>query len=502
MDNVISLEEVTGLLKNPPSLAPRPNFFRLRAVRRHIVNVLKNLQHPSYPIHGWTGMATQPALFALLDPLPFIMPGDPGAYPVYGQFALAPQIRMIDGDFKVRKNMYQTSTNIARAIFLMLSDIVPEQYRVSNTPGLSGWNQTMTINEILDQLESTYGRPDATALLQNDALYRGPLSHTDAPETLFLRLELCQEVQILANNPYTDTQMLHQAVLLLRQSNILPTKDYDDWEDVTVKSWPIMKTFFHKRYTKRLTALSMNATAGKHGYTSNNQYGLFNMMQENDSTSTEGTTSVIAAATTTQPPPPISTMGNTYATNTSPEVTTAIAQLMANQTAMMSQMASLSFAPQPPPVPHIVFPTQQTFPGRTVGRGGGRGGTGGSRGGRDNRGKGRGYRGRPSFAEATQLGGYVPPTVPPFGGGIPTNPQQSTMARPPNPIKRFNNWNYCFSCGFDVEDGHTSQTCPVGWRKIGHQVGCTRDNVQQYITAGHKPRLSGQHKSQLPQAEF
>ena len=98
----------------------------------------------------------------------------------------------------------------------MLSNCIQEQYRVSNVPGLSGWNQTMSINEILDQLESTYGRPDATTLLQNNALYRGTLANTKSLETLFLRLELCQEVQILANNPYTDVQMLHQAVLLLR----------------------------------------------------------------------------------------------------------------------------------------------------------------------------------------------------------------------------------------------------------------------------------------------
>lgn len=496
MDYVISSEEITGLLKNPPTLAPRPNFFRLRAIRRHIVNVLKHLHHPTYPIHGWTGMATQPALFALLDPVPFLMPGDPGGYPVYAQFASTSQIKMIDGDFKLRKNMHQSSINIARAIFLMLSDCVPEQYRVSNTPGLSGWNQTMTINEILDQLETTYGRPDATALLQNDALYRGALASTDSPETLFLRLELCQEVQILANNPYTDTQMLHQAVLLLRQSNILPTKDFDDWEDVVHKTWPIMKTFFHKRYTKRLTAISMNATSGQHGYTNSNQYGMFNMVQDADSTSTDGTIHTAAAATNTVPPPAISTMGQSFATNTTTDLTNAIAQLVANQTAMTTQLAALSFAPTPPPVPHVIIPTQQTFTGR-----GGRGGAGGSRGGRGGRGRGRGNRVRQSFADATQHGGYVPPTPPLFGGGIQT-PTQPGVRHPPNPIKRYNNWNYCYSCGFDVEDGHTSQTCPPAWRKHGHQVGCTRDNVQQYLAAGHTPRMSGQHKTQLPQAEF
>ena len=138
-----------------------------------------------------------------------------------------------------------------------------------------------------------------------------------------------------------------------------------------------MKLFFHKRYTKRLTAISMNATSGQQGYTTSNQYGLFNMVQDADSTSTDGTTHTAAAATTTVPPPPISTMGQTFASNTtSPELTNAIAQLVANQTAMMSQMAFLLFAPTSPPVPHIMVPTQQSFTGR-----GGCNGAGGSRGG-------------------------------------------------------------------------------------------------------------------------
>ena len=80
--------------------------------------------------------------------------------------------------------------------------------------------------------------------------------------------------------------MLHQAVLLLRQSNMLPIKDFDDWEDVLVKTWLVMKTFFHKRYAERLTTLSMNATSEQQGYTNSNQYGMFNIVQDADITST------------------------------------------------------------------------------------------------------------------------------------------------------------------------------------------------------------------------
>ena len=40
-----------------------------------------------------------------------------------------------------------------------------------------------------------------------------------------------------------------------------------------------------------------------------------------------------------------------------------------------------------------------------------------------------------------------------------------------NITKMFANWNACYMCGFDIEDGHTSATCPRGWRKANHQEG-------------------------------
>jgi hypothetical protein len=99
----------------------------------------------------------------------------------------------------------------------MLTKIIPEQFRTSNNPTMTGWNQTMSINDILDQLEITFGRPGAAELLINQAAWSAPHSNQDKPESLFLQLEQCQLVAILANNAYTDKQMITNAVLLLRQ---------------------------------------------------------------------------------------------------------------------------------------------------------------------------------------------------------------------------------------------------------------------------------------------
>jgi hypothetical protein len=65
-----------------------------------------------------------------------------------------------------------------------------------------------------------------------------------------------------------------------------------------------------------------------------------------------------------------------------------------------------------------------------------------------------------------------------------------------NKQKWYNNWNVCYSHGFDVENWHTSATC--GTRKMDHQEGYTRDNAQAYIKAGYAPSTKGMLRNILP----
>jgi hypothetical protein len=87
----------------------------------------------------------------------------------------------------------------------MLDANIADQFKVSNVPTLIGWNQSMLIIDILDQLESTYGKPDTITLLHNDTLFRSAFNPTDAPELMFYRIELCQEIQVLAQDLSHDT---------------------------------------------------------------------------------------------------------------------------------------------------------------------------------------------------------------------------------------------------------------------------------------------------------
>jgi hypothetical protein len=89
-------------------------------------------------------------------------------------------------------------------------------------------------------------------------------------------------------------------------------------------------------------------------------------------------------------------------------------------------------------------------------------------------------------------------------GLLPPSPmqplQQQRNANYSNIYTRYNNWNVCFSCGFNIKDGHTLQSCP--FQKVNHQTGFTCKNVQQFIAAGYDPCTKGMHKLVLPTAQY
>ncbi len=106
------------------------------------------------------------------------------------------------------------------------------------------------------------------------------------------------------------------------------------------------------------------------------------------------------------------------------------------------------------------------------------------------------------FADAMRGAGAAPTMTAmiPYRGGIaqpsPGMQQRCKKLDFSNIYKIHNNWNACFSCGFNIENRHTSITCPFKW--WNHQDLFTRRNPQQFIAAGYDPCTKGMHKTVLP----
>jgi hypothetical protein len=208
----------------------------------------------------------------------------------------------------------------------------------------------MSIRLILEQLEGSYGKPNMMTIHQNDLLFQSPFLPREAPEMQFYQIEQCQEIQTIAEDPYTPKQITSNAIRLLMALGIFPLKEFDTWEALPIKMYPILKTFVHEAYTRRLMSIQLCNTAGQHGYVQNPNNNMYNVFGEGDDEVTDKDTILTqtAMAATTG-----STSGGATNTATSKatilsEVFAAINQLMANQTAMMNQMAAMQFSPSTP----------------------------------------------------------------------------------------------------------------------------------------------------------
>jgi hypothetical protein len=105
-------------------------------------------------------------------------------------------------------------------------------------------------------------------------------------------------------------QIMGNAIGLLMQLLLFLLKEFDTWEAMPMKSYPILKMFIHKAYSRRLTSIQLHNTAGQQGYVQENMYNISNK-EEDDDTDNNATmiTQMAVAATTgsrlgarTQPP--------------------------------------------------------------------------------------------------------------------------------------------------------------------------------------------------------
>jgi hypothetical protein len=170
-------------------------------------------------------------LYALLTTQPFRLPTNPGATATYVRSQIpgqpinnVPLTRTeqasIDSLFNQRKAYFLTMQNIKRVCFTALDLSVNVAFKVSNDPAVRGWHAGMRVIDILDQLSATYGQPTPAALEENDHIFRSPTSAADPPEVLFQRIEECSETALLGKNPYTDKQLIMNAIRLLLSTGL------------------------------------------------------------------------------------------------------------------------------------------------------------------------------------------------------------------------------------------------------------------------------------------
>ena len=491
MTSSVTLEEAQRLIGTLPTLSPRPNATNIRNLEVALFDALEGIPSHQSPEYGYKGMAQQALEYALDVAVPWTDVANPGPHRIADGTLDVQQQRDADAIFEAHTAVWKSQDNVQRASISALNLAVPKKYKRTNGIGTSNYKTNQSVRNILAGLRDLYGVPTPDEKTNNERRFSAGWQPGEPIEELIDRLEDCYVKSIVMKPPFTMEQMLDKAKSAVQRTGLYATAMLE-WDAILEANatWPEFKIHFAEAYDSRIRTGTGTTSDG--GY-----HGAFNTGEEypnNDSLA-----SIQASMQQSMTQMHLSNNASTQATNDSVAALTAeTRQLSAALRETQQQLAMMTQAhpaangwptiPAPPIPAYIpaVAPPAYGAPPPTHDGGGGRGRR---RNTRRERGGGRGGRGG---AAPPAIG--VPPTTvsgipPPAGGG---------RATTPNPNKWFNNWNYCYTCGYDVAAWHNSQTCPQSYRKKGHQEGCTKELCGAYLAAGHRPSKSGQHKNVLP----
>jgi hypothetical protein len=456
---------------------------------------LETIPSHQSPEFGYAGMVMPPEIYELRTNTPWNDWTDPGPHPAAAQTAVEQaNIRSL---YEADKTVYDSQQNVKRAVNDALNKAIPQAFR--KPAGNQIGNKVFTVRDdpraILQNLRVKYGNCTPAEKTANDAKFASPWNPNEPIETLFDRLEDAYVFSIMAKPPYTQEQLIDKAIMAIQRTGLYETALLE-WTGFTEenKTWQQLKLHFEEAYELRLA--SGQGTAGAHGYVNH-------AAAEDDDDS---------IATIQESINNIHMANNANYANITEHLKASRAEtaaLRAELAAAKHEMANYARAGPPAPTqtpavpqyvaappsvyaPPPVYTTQQPYYQQYQGGGRGRNRRGGRRG---------NTRGQyvppavPGVPPAT-----APPAAPTPVPGIPAAPAHlAPIINKPafsNTAKFYNNWNMCFSCGWDVPSWHTSQTCNMPGAY--HQVGCTRENAQAYMTAGHRVSKKGMHKTTLP----
>ena len=454
--------------------------------------------------------------------------------------------------WEAKKGNRLLEENLRAAVIAALNQAVPKAYRrvQGNAVGSREYRPTDCPKQIIAGLRQFYGilTPREREIMEK--AWAKPWSPSDPIESYFDALEEVFMKAVRHPPQYTMDQMICKAITAIQVSGVMP-QHLLEWNGFELRNqnWANLRPHFAEAY-QLIIAANQGVFRAPIGLANNASEQNVEELTDDDTSVSTIIGSMQAANAANQ-----QAVGQTLAQigqqmNTMAGELQALRLERANYTAVMQPPAPPPYVPPapapiimppantyqnmqapspygqnafPPPAPamaaiqpYVPPPPQNQQQNQQYGRrNGGRGG--GRWGGRGGFGRGRGNRGRNSLAFGDQ-----PPTQQAQqqyaaqqqgqqqqrqgqqrnyggnyqGGGARRNNQGGQP--PMNYVKFYDNRNWCYSCGADVPDWHTSRTCPPACRKPTHREDVDRSNAVQYHNAGWDVCMAKSHKNVMP----
>ena len=437
-----------------------PNLHQLLLCRAHLNACARAHPHRAHS-QGHLYLALPPQLYALetADAYP-LRAADPGATATYANNAGDVSRRRVDNTFSVEKRDYDDERTMDHALserlYEMLgtfSDDVRDEAKGIGNP---------TFLQVYDLATAEWGYSTPEQRTANlDGITSTTWHPSEGIKTLIRRAKTAIVYSITTGHRIPDQIVVDKVLGQIVKSRAFITA-YEAFKQLPTQDFASLQVHFKKAERDNRECRD---SAEQHGYgmgadetaaneMTKNLTDLAQALRQNETAngaSNPSDTSTLEQIKNGM----VSLQQQMLSTQQQQQQMAASMQAQANNFQMGNQMA------QRPPL--------QDWNGNS-GNGSGGGGGGGNNN-RNNRNKGNnGYNNNNNN-----------------GGSNNSN----TNGNEKNPYKRFDNWNYCHSCGFDVASTHSSRNCSN--QLMGHQFNATRQNT---MNGSNK----ASHKNILPTA--
>ena len=442
----------------PPYHQGPINLKTLLKLQEHLINCAMTFRVDGRAM-GYLDLAVGQQIYALYTANAYpVRTADPGPRVVYTHNANALAQKNQENIFAVNYKNHHNEQNMDRALTNRLYEMIGTDMAQNLRDNVIALVNP-TFLQVCDEAVRMWGHTTPTTRAKNLEALKAPWHPTEGMAKLWRNIKDTVAFAVAANAPIPPEQIVDAALICIVRTHAYK-QAYLAFRGLPLQNYLTLRAHFEQAERDRN---EVEDEAGAHGY------GMMVATDAADREMQKGLTDVASALTSLAS---VETANSTITGNSHPgvdQIQATLARMEANMGQMQNtiavQQAQIAAAAQqqPPPAPTIpyVAPLQQP-PAQPY----------------------MAPMQRPPLQPIQMNQQYNAPNN--YRNNNTRGRNLNTRSsNPKHPIKRYENQNYCWTCGFDVESNHTSQTCPRA--KPGHQVNATRFNTMGgTMIASHK----------------
>lgn len=223
--------------------------------------------------NGYLGIVVSTAVYASIDPTPFITPVDPGVQPNIPVGTTAAATAVIVRAHQEHQRQFREHQNLQRALKKQLQVSVEPLYLRAIRDSNAGFNN-ITIYDMLRHLFDSYGQITPLDIKDNyDRMYT-PWNPSTPFEMLIDQIDEAQEFADAGNQAFSAAQILNCAYTLVFNTGLFfdDCKAWNNKQDAD-KTWTNFKKHFAEAHRTLKLQQRTSQQAGFHG--ANAAYGSF-----------------------------------------------------------------------------------------------------------------------------------------------------------------------------------------------------------------------------------